>query len=159
MIKCTRCDLTKPDEEFSLSNGKRKKWCKSCLAEKAREYYKNTTTEQREKKRKRNQYYRKSNRKKTMLALARQRANRKGIEFSINEMDINIPEYCPVLDIKLAHNAYILRGDSPTIDRIDPTLGYVPENCKVISWRANRIKSDATLEEIEAIIEYLEAAT
>jgi hypothetical protein len=41
--------------------------------------------------------------------------------------------------------------NSPTIDRIDPRLGYVPGNVHVVSHRANRIKNNATLEEFEKI--------
>lgn len=45
---------------------------------------------------------------------------------------------------------------SPTIDRIINDLGYVKGNVIVISWRANRIKSDATLAELKAIVAFYE---
>lgn len=40
---------------------------------------------------------------------------------------------------------------SPSIDRIIPELGYVRGNIAVISMRANKLKSDATSEELERI--------
>jgi hypothetical protein len=45
---------------------------------------------------------------------------------------------------------------SPSLDRIVPELGYVKGNVRVISDRANRIKRDATLEELRAIVKYVE---
>jgi hypothetical protein len=39
------------------------------------------------------------------------------------------------------------RDDSPSIDRIDPRLGYLPGNVWIICNRANRIKSDGTARE------------
>lgn len=47
------------------------------------------------------------------------------------------------------------RDGSPTLDRIVPDKGYVRENVWVISGRANRIKNDATIEELELIAEAL----
>ncbi len=43
---------------------------------------------------------------------------------------------------------------SPTIDRIDNTRGYTKDNVLVVSHRANSIKSDATLDELEAIVSF-----
>ena len=42
--------------------------------------------------------------------------------------------------------------DSPTIDKLIPSLGYTKGNVWVISRRANMIKSDATLEELELLV-------
>lgn len=46
-------------------------------------------------------------------------------------------------------------GDnSPTLDKIEPALGYVPGNIIVISGRANRLKADATIDELRAIASF-----
>ena len=44
---------------------------------------------------------------------------------------------------------------SPSVDRIRGELGYVRGNICVISWRANKLKADATAEELEAIAAYI----
>ena len=42
------------------------------------------------------------------------------------------------------------------LDRFKPALGYVKGNIYIISFRANRIKGNATLEEIQKVIKYVE---
>ena len=48
---------------------------------------------------------------------------------------------------------------SPSLDRIDPAKGYVKGNIRYISARANRIKYDASAEELLQVLKYLEGAT
>lgn len=45
-------------------------------------------------------------------------------------------------------------ANSPSIDRIDNSKGYIPTNIVVISNRANLLKKDATLDELVAIAEF-----
>lgn len=82
---------------------------------------------------------------------ARGRARDFGIPFNIEISDIYIPEVCPVLGIKLKMNKKHNGIDSPSIDRINPKLGYVKGNVRIISHRANTLKSDATFKEAELI--------
>lgn len=105
------------------------------------------------------------NRKKNpvlyMWRNAKKRAKKLGIEFLIVHSDITIPEYCPVLGIKLELGAGkgkpgLCLPMSPSVDRFDNTKGYVPGNVRVISWRANMLKRDATADEVRAILEYME---
>lgn len=49
--------------------------------------------------------------------------------------------------------------DHPTIDRMVPELGYVKGNVRIISNRANRLKNNASLTEIEAIFRYMSEGT
>jgi ribosomal protein L40E len=61
------------------------------------------------------------------------------------------PTECPVLGIPLDYTGVGGRGgarNAPTVDRIIPALGYIPENIIVVSMRANAVKSDASPEEI-----------
>lgn len=98
------------------------------------------------------------NRLKVLLTAAKIRAKKKMLPFSICVEDfLPLPEYCPALGIKLNYGGRVKHGfvnDSPSLDRIKAELGYVRGNVQVISWRANRIKSDATLEELQKIVAY-----
>ena len=72
-------------------------------------------------------------------------------EFLLKDVDI-----CPYLSIPIfwhpsepvAVNGYIRKADSKSIDRIDSTKGYTIDNIIIASWRANRLKGDATSEEL-----------
>jgi len=91
-----------------------------------------------------------------MLKAAKGRAKRNGLDFDICYEDILIPEFCPVLGLKLSlDNSLNSRDTSPSLDRKDSSKGYIKGNVYVISWRANKLKSDATLEEISKIKDYM----
>ena len=62
--------------------------------------------------------------------------------------DISIPNKCPVLGIAIDPAVKGKRTDnSPSIDRLVPELGYVKGNIHIMSWRANRIKNNGSLED------------
>jgi hypothetical protein len=93
-----------------------------------------------------------------LLKGAEERANRKGLEFSLTEDDIVLPQYCPVLEIKLVSHIGERSGffaDSPSLDRIDNSEGYVKGNVMVISAKANLIKNCGTPEDIERVATYV----
>lgn len=79
-----------------------------------------------------------------LLYQARARATKAGIPFSIEEKDIFIPEACPILGIPLYRGVKNRTDNSPSLDKILPNLGYKKGNVQVISWRANRMKNDAS---------------
>ncbi len=92
-----------------------------------------------------------TNSKTGMLNDARRRAKIKGLEFSITVDDIFIPEKCPILGIPLKQGNGKPEDGSPSLDRIDPAKGYTKENVWVISYKANRIKNNATIEELHLL--------
>ena len=96
---------------------------------------------------------------KYILYSARARAKKEGIAFNLTPEDIFVPEYCPVLGIKLEVGSGQASGNSPSLDKIIPSLGYVKGNVMVISNRANSIKRDATLDEAEKIYLYIKRET
>lgn len=106
----------------------------------------------------RKEYLRKwRNRSRRYLLLhgAKNRARKKNVPFSISLEDIpEIPEKCPILGIPLKHHEGLpgWHDDSPTLDRIFNDKGYVKDNLRIISSRANRLKADATLEELENLL-------
>jgi hypothetical protein len=91
-----------------------------------------------------------------LLAACRQRCRRDDIPYNLEKSDIVIPAHCPVLGIPLIHGSKPFHDNSPSIDRIIPALGYVKGNVAVISFRANKIKQDATWQEIRAVADWLE---
>lgn len=89
---------------------------------------------------------------------ARNRAKAQGIEFALLFSDIEIPALCPVLGIPLVIATGCAKPGSPSIDRFDPRGGYVRGNIRVISHKANTIKSNATIEEVSAVLRYMRDA-
>lgn len=91
-----------------------------------------------------------------LLHSAKGRAKALNIPFGITIDDIVVPEVCPVLGIPIQVGDGIHCDNSPSIDRINPKLGYTKGNIAVISYRANAIKQNATIEELRAIADWLE---
>lgn len=87
---------------------------------------------------------------------AKTRAKEYGYEFTIKLEDIKIPEFCPLLGFRLIRGRNKLQFDSPSLDRIDSKKGYSPDNIWVISFKANTIKSDCSLEEMKILVENFE---
>lgn len=95
---------------------------------------------------------------KRMFIRVKSRAKTNGVAFNLEPSDIVIPERCPVLGIPIVQN-HGRRGyfqDSPSLDRIVPSLGYTKGNVRVISQRANQLKSDANLEEMRLVLSDME---
>jgi hypothetical protein len=100
--------------------------------------------------------WRTRNPERDLYLQAKSRAKRLGLEFTITVEDIEIPERCPLLDIELSFGVGMVTHSSPSLDRKDSSKGYVKGNVWVISWRANVIKRDATLDELRLIVAGLE---
>jgi hypothetical protein len=94
---------------------------------------------------------------------ARMRSRTNGTPFTIKVTDVLplIVERCPVLGIALHYvrSTGKMHDNSPSIDRIKPELGYVPGNIVVVSLRANAIKRNATVEELEAVARFYRNVT
>lgn len=100
-----------------------------------------------------------------LLERIRAKCKKEKIAFDLTLDDIVVPTHCPVLGRPLKFGmprsaSYERRGkapptdDSPSVDRIDPTKGYTKGNIVVVSWRANRIKGNATYEELCMIVDF-----
>ncbi len=102
-------------------------------------------------------YMRDSYRERSMVISARKRAKKRGIEFNICAEDILIPEFCPLLGISINSNGHINNRDSsPSLDRKNTEKGYIKSNIGIISYRANRIKNDATPKELKLLAERID---
>lgn len=87
-----------------------------------------------------------------MLVHIRASSKLRGLEFNLSESDIIIPEFCPLTGLKLVLDNVKVENNSPTIDRIDNSRGYVPGNVRVISYLANVMKNSATYEQMEIFV-------
>jgi hypothetical protein len=86
---------------------------------------------------------------------AKARAVRKGLDFDISVEDITVPEFCPVFGVKLLASEQRAGDFSPSLDRMDNTKGYVKGNIVVISNKANRLKGDASVQDLERLVDWL----
>jgi hypothetical protein len=95
-----------------------------------------------------------SNPSKAMLPRARNRARKLSVPFELTLDDFVIPEICPVLGIPLHRHGSI--DHRPSLDRVQNELGYVPGNVNVISYLANRIKNNATIDQLKKVVDHYE---
>ena len=89
----------------------------------------------------------------TLLRHARYRSKRDGIPFNLTVDDIKWPtnDRCPLLGIPLVPRRGKGPGswaNSPSIDRVIPSAGYIAGNVHIVSARSNTLKNSATLDEL-----------
>ena len=96
------------------------------------------------------------NLKRVLVSSAKRRAAKFGIPFNISPDDFEIPTYCPVFGFKLEVGHKGFNASSPSLDRKIPKLGYVKGNIQVISYRANELKRDASLDELKKLVAFLQ---
>ena len=102
---------------------------------------------------------RKNNPEYYLWKSAKRRAREKNLDFDIEVSDIIIPQLCPLLNIPIIHKVghKCRNPNAPSLDRIKNHLGYVKSNILVVSWRANFLKSDGTIEELELLLTNLKS--
>jgi len=142
MKYCTKCGLEK--ESFSFAKRKAKRdglcsWCKQCTNEASKS-----------KKASR----RVKDRSWFLWQKAKYRAEKQCVPFTIQQADVVIPDYCPELGIEMKKSSGPLCDSSPTLDKITPSLGYVPGNVVVVSFKANSMKRNATVNELGAVANF-----
>jgi hypothetical protein len=60
---------------------------------------------------------------------------------------------CPIFKTPFTTGPDTVRMNA-SLDRIDPNKGYVKGNVVVVSFQANAIKNNATIDELRAVVEY-----
>ena len=78
-------------------------------------------------------------------------AKRRKIPFTLIYETMDWPSECPLLGIRLDYGMGAkgsAKPNSPSFDRIDPTLGYHPDNVRITSNRANVLKNNGTVDEM-----------
>lgn len=90
--------------------------------------------------------------KSSILPTLRARAEKAGVPFNLTAATLPpVPLLCPALGLTLKSTFGCASDGSPSLDRLIPELGYVVGNVAWISFKANRIKNDSTLEELENV--------
>ena len=145
MKVCKICKQNKPLDDFPVAVTTRDKkdiYCRVCKKAAQAAWYASN---------------RKMAKMRNMLHRAKKRAKIKALAFTLKMVDLGDPvEKCPVLGLTLNwDHAGLPAGDSPSLDRIDNSLGYVRGNVMIISHRANMIKCDATAEEVQAVAAWM----
>lgn len=104
----------------------------------------------------------KLNHLKKYLHNARSRSVRENVPFNLTLQDlIDIAtDECPIFHTPFVWGVSGLgkgktRPDSPTLDRILPELGYIKSNVAFLSYRANRIKDNGTMQEHYNIADWI----
>jgi hypothetical protein len=159
--KCVTCEEFKSSDDFYIDLRRRSGFfaeCKKCNNARSKKWfegnYENRKTEYLE----RVYRNRKSNPRGMLVRAARARAKKRGIECSITAHDIKWHDVCPVLGIPLTYGGNGKKTpdyNAASLDRVNNSLGYVPGNVVVISHRANALKRDASLHELEALVKWL----
>lgn len=89
---------------------------------------------------------------------AQRRSKCDGRDFNITIEDIpDIPEFCPIARIPIHPRLDGKQGpcdNSPSLDRVDPNIGYCAGNIRVISHKANRWKNNMTIEDLKRLLDY-----
>lgn len=150
VINCCKCNLLKVHDVKSIHHG-----CIECI----RTYKAKHASEAYIPKERKEETY---NTIENILYMSAQaRAKKKKLEFSIKFEDVFIPEYCPVLGIKIdkfledTSQSHESRASSPSLDRIDSSKGYIKGNVAVISYRANILKGQGTAEQHRLIASWI----
>ena len=93
--------------------------------------------------------------RRRLLNSAKVRANKNNLKFNITINDIIISEICPAIGIKIYKAGKEATYNSPALDKIIPSKGYVKGNVEVISHRGNNLKTSMNLKEITMLVKYL----
>lgn len=140
---------------MSVQSGKYINWCRDCRRIYNREWERNNPDR---KGRYTAKDWRRILRQRRMarpiaalLRGSKSNSKARNLEHSIDESDLVIPERCPLLGIKLDSSLPARSHGLPSLDRIDNSKGYIKGNVWIISYLANRLKSNATLEMFKTI--------
>lgn len=144
MICCIKCNLEKDESCFYIEHNDGKTYYRTDCIECVKKTKKN---------------YRKAIKHeldgicRSMLRGAKKRSHKKGLpqpDFDWKFLKEIYPKdaKCPILGLELRPSDKIISPNSPTLDRIDPTKPYTKDNVVIICNRANRLKSNASFEEL-----------
>lgn len=144
-LRCASCKNNKPKEEFYLSKQNKRgygSYCKVC------HYTKSNSSPNR--KTNADTYYARKKAANPQLFMWKQAKHRakwdyNDMEFTLEVTDIIIPEKCPYMGVSFIP---LDKDFGYSLDRIDSSKGYTKDNVQVISYIANKMKNNATTEQL-----------
>lgn len=161
--KCKVCEEVKDIHEFQklrlkYGNLVHYKTCKTCSADKMKTYNVDKDAQRRAKsKHKKIKNSTKAGWCQNSLARTKVKCAKKDIPFNLSIEDISsvFPDdwICPAHGTKMLVDK--VNDNNPSLDRINPSLGYVKGNIAVICLLANKIKHTANSLQIFAVAEWL----
>ena len=148
--KCIKCDAALTDDNWLASRQKNSIYiCNACSRQEKVDWWNKFSDAE------------------YLFKRAQTRAKQNGREFSITIEDVEAvdSDMCPILHIPIKRylmvsdstadgTKSIQQPDSKSLDRIDATKGYTPDNIRVISWRGNELLKDMTINELKLISDY-----
>ena len=104
--------------------------------------------------------WKKANRIKFMACRAANRSGKSGVEcdkpYLLTLTEVTHCCCCGAeLQYEVQSNGHTPHWATPSMDRLDPSKGYISGNVYIICWRCNILKKDGTLAEFEAIAKYM----
>ena len=141
---CKDCGSYRPSEEYYKNRRGLHSTCKSCYIKRNSEYQAK---------------YRAKNRFAIRMRSCRARSKEKGLPFNLTTeyLESIWTNNCPAFGTTLNIDARKGSKEHAQLDRIIPDLGYVEGNVVWLSERANRIKDDASIEDLERLITWLKS--
>ena len=164
--KCYSCNEVKPFDDYHLNHTR---WhglaeaCKECVNSYMKDYHKRTYVKKgrpkappkyKPPKPVKPVYTKEQIKIKSLVRAANTRAIKKGLPHGLEWTTLEIPEYCPVMPwVKLVYDGSD-KWKAASLDRIKPELGYVNGNVRIMSLRANVMKSASSENELVAFGEW-----
>lgn len=157
---CTKCKLWKTYDRFakckSTKDGKQS-WCKGCTSVACKQYAINNRERAQAfaKDRRDRNYGSFKGRAKHMLVEARHRAKAFSVDYALT-LDWLLPKLengvceqtgLPFQFLIKTGKGHRTNSFAPSLDRIDPTGPYTPENVQVVVWIYNRAKGAFPVED------------
>jgi hypothetical protein len=145
LIKCSVCNIEKEDIEFNRVKGKCNPCCHSQEYNRIKELMGHPETGE-------IVYL-----KKVILSKAKKRSKKKNLEFNLTLADlISIKNNtCPILGCEILYKSGIDHKLSASLDRIDPTKGYIISNVKIVSHEGNTLKNRNNFHSAVKMLEYI----
>jgi hypothetical protein len=169
-LPCSRCQTLKPEEDFHVDRTRhsgRRYMCRPCISAWRSEQrlanplkfqqWENAASVRKRAARRQNP---KERWVTNVYFNAKARAKHSMRPFTLTKDDIRalaaITTHCPLLECTLRYdNSRALTPNAATLDRKDSQKGYTPDNCWIISFKANRSKNNLTLRQIERLAKNL----